>query len=444
MAGEKTVSVKTIDKIPEGKLKRAGKILKTGLKVGKNYAAYYGEKIVNKDVSKDQLDRNNAADIMESLQELKGGGLKMAQMLSMEKNILPKAYVDQFSLAQFSVPPLSSALVKKTFRAYFKKDPENVFDKFDYKSKFAASIGQVHEAWLNGKKLAVKIQYPGVGNSIQSDLALIKPMASRLLKLDLKDSEKYFSEVESKLLEETDYNLELQNSMELANSCGHLEGILFPQPYPEYSNHRILTMDWIDGIHLSEFVKEDIPKDIRNAIGEKLWYFYMYQFHKLKKVHADPHPGNIIITKDNEIGIIDFGCVKDVPQDFYEPYARLLQPHILDKPEELEAIFYDLEILYPQDSIREKEYFFNMFYNLLRLAMRPYTEKRFDFSDNEFFEELAKTGEKLSKESLTSEFKPNRGSKHFIYINRTFFGLYQLLHLLGAEIDTYQDLSQFQ
>ena len=113
-------------------------------------------------------------------------------MLSMEENILPSAYVEQFSLAQFSVPPLSAPLVKKTFKKYFGKAPEDVFDSFDYKSKFAASIGQVHEAYLNGKRLAVKIQYPGVADSIHSDLAMLKPMASKIMRVKMKDAEKYF------------------------------------------------------------------------------------------------------------------------------------------------------------------------------------------------------------------------------------------------------------
>ena len=96
-------------------------------------------------------------------------------MLSMEKNLLPSAYVERFSLAQFSVPPLSGPLVRKTFKQYFGEYPEDLFDTFATQSVNAASIGQVHLATKNGKKLAVKIQYPGVANSIGSDLALVKP-----------------------------------------------------------------------------------------------------------------------------------------------------------------------------------------------------------------------------------------------------------------------------
>ena len=150
--------MKTLDKIPTSKIQRASKLISTGAKLGVNYLKYYGEQITKtKEEAKENLDKNNAEDIYDSLKELKGSALKVAQMLSMEKNILPEAYVEKFSLSQFSVPPLSAPLVQKTFRKYFGKNPSEIFDKFDFNSVNAASIGQVHQAELNGKKLAVKI-----------------------------------------------------------------------------------------------------------------------------------------------------------------------------------------------------------------------------------------------------------------------------------------------
>ncbi|HBT09158.1 MAG TPA: ABC transporter, partial [Leeuwenhoekiella sp.] len=167
--------MKTIDHIPTNKLSRASQLVKTGVKVGGNYAKYYSKKAFNANLTRDELDDENAEDIYDGLKSLKGSALKVAQMLSMEKNILPKAYVEKFSLSQFSVPPLSAALVRKTFKKYLDKYPEDLFDTFKKDSVNAASIGQVHQATLDGKKLAVKIQYPGVADSISSDLALVKP-----------------------------------------------------------------------------------------------------------------------------------------------------------------------------------------------------------------------------------------------------------------------------
>ncbi|WP_299217387.1 AarF/UbiB family protein, partial [uncultured Dokdonia sp.] len=241
--------MKTIDHIPTNKLQRASKLVKTGAKVGVNYVKYYGEKVVNPSLTKDKLNEDNAEDIYDGLKSLKGSALKVAQMLSMEKNIMPKAYVEKFSLSQFSVPPLSAPLVRKTFKRYLGKYPEDLFDTFEAQSVNAASIGQVHKAMLDGKKLAVKIQYPGVADSISSDLALVKPIASRMFNLQGKGKEKYFKEVEDKLLEETDYTLELAQSMDMVHDCAQIPNLKFPTYYPELSSERILTMDWMDGEH---------------------------------------------------------------------------------------------------------------------------------------------------------------------------------------------------
>ena len=208
--------MKSIDRIPTSKIQRASKIVSTGLKVGVNYAKYYGQKLVSDEhQAKQDLNAANADDIYDGLKELKGSALKVAQMLSMEKNILPRAYVEKFSLAQFSVPPLSAPLVKKTFRRYFSKNPEEVFDRFSEQSINAASIGQVHKATLGEKTFAVKIQYPGVAESISSDLGLVKPIALRMFNMGARESEKYFKEIEEKLKEETDYLHELDMSVSI-------------------------------------------------------------------------------------------------------------------------------------------------------------------------------------------------------------------------------------
>src|SRR5690554_1294921 len=164
---------------------------------------------------------------------MKGSALKVAQMMSMDKTMLPQAYVEKFSLSQFSVPPLSAALVKKTFKRYFGKDTEELYDQFNYEAINAASIGQVHKAEKDGKQLAVKIQYPGVADSIGSDLAMVKPIALRMLNIKGKDAERYFKEVEEKLMEETDYDLELNQSIAVSEACKHIPNLLFPKYYSE-------------------------------------------------------------------------------------------------------------------------------------------------------------------------------------------------------------------
>ena len=426
--------MKTIDYIPTSKIQRATKLVQTGAKVGVNYLKYYGEKMVNSDLNKDKLNENNAEDIYDGLKSLKGSALKVAQMLSMDKSFLPQAYVEKFSLSQFSVPPLSAPLVLKTFKNNFGKSPYEIFDEFNANSVNAASIGQVHKAEKNGKILAVKIQYPGVANSISSDLALVKPIAIRMFNLQGKDSDKYFKEVEDKLIEETNYLLELKQSQEVVKACEKIENLVFPQYYPEFSSERIITMDWMTGIHLSEFTEINNNLEVANKIGQALWDFYMYQIHILKKVHADPHPGNFLVNEANQLIALDFGCMKQIPNDFYIPYFELINKEVIDNSKLFKEKLFELEILRPDDTTEEVEYFTTMFYDLMYLFTLPFQEEHFDFSNPEFFGNIAKLGERFAKDTNIRKMNGNRGSKHFIYMNRTFFGLYNLMFDLKATI----------
>ena len=426
--------MKTIDSIPTGKISRATRLVRTGVKVGINQLKYYGDTLVDPQNAKEKLNQNNASDIYDGLKNLKGSALKVAQMLSMDKNFLPQAYVEKFSLSQFSVPPLSAPLVRKTFYKYFGKHPEDLFDTFNSKSIAAASIGQVHQASKDGKKLAIKIQYPGIADSISSDLAMVKPVAIKMFNIKGKDSDKYFEEVEQKLLEETNYILEVKQSQQMVADCKHIEHLIFPDYYPNFSNHRIIAMDWIDGEHLSEFTKVNTNKVLSDKLGQALWDFYMYQMHELKRVHADPHPGNFLVTPKGELVAIDFGCIKVIPDSFYIPYFELAIPENINNPEIFTKKLYELEILTPTDTPEEIEFFSTLFHEMLSLFTQPMHKETFDFSDEAFFSKVADLSEKYSKDTQLRKMNGNRGSKHFLYINRTFFGLYNLMNDLGAKV----------
>ncbi len=440
--------MKTIDNIPISKLQRTSKLLSTGAKVGVNYIKYYGDKLTkSENDARSKLNENNAEDIYDGLKQLKGSALKVAQMLSMEKSIIPQAYVDKFSLAQFSVPPLSPPLVIKTFQKYFGKSPNELFDFFDNTSVNAASIGQVHLAEKNGKKLAVKIQYPGVAQSISSDLALVKPIAMKMFNIKGEGSDKYFKEVEGKLLEETNYNLEIAQSEEISNACKHIPNLLFPNYYPEWSSDRVITMDYMKGEHLSEFTAHNTDEIKSQHLGQALWDFYMFQIHELRKVHADPHPGNFLVTENGKLVALDFGCMKSIPNDFYIPYFDFLKTENIDNQEVFRSKLYELEILRVDDSKDEVEFFSEMFHELLSTFTKPFQTETFDFSNGDFFGKLSDLGERYSNSKELRKMNGNRGSKHFIYMNRTFFGLYNLMFDLKAKnikINNFTELPKTQ
>lgn len=428
--------VKEQEAIPVSKVQRAAKFISTGAKVGGNYVKHYAKKMVNPSLDKEELHQNNAEDIYKSLSQLKGSALKVAQMMSMDKNLLPRAYQDKFAMAQYSAPPLSYPLVVKTFQKYFGKTPEGLFDSFTRSAVNAASIGQVHQAKKGDQVFAVKIQYPGVADSVSSDLKLVRPFALRLLNMNEKELDHYMEEVEERLLEETDYQLEIERSREISNACSHIPNLKFPGYYDEYSSERIITMDWISGLHIKEWMETNPSQDAKNQIGQALWDFYHHQVHELKQVHADPHPGNFIVQKDGTLGIIDFGCVKVIPEDFYQGYFALIKKDLVMKEEELNQIFYDLDFISDKDTEEEKIYFKGVFKEMISLLGKPFHVDRFDFANDGYFEQIFQLGDRISNDKMFKNSRQARGSRHGLYINRTYFGLYNLLNQLQAEVDT--------
>ena len=423
-------------KIPTSKVQRAAKLFSTGAKVGSNYVKYYAKKAIGNEHAKEELDEANANDIYASLSELKGSALKVAQIMSMDKNMMPQAMQDKFSLAQYSAPPLSYPLVVKTFRQHFGKGPTDIFDTFTKNAVNAASIGQVHKATKDGKTLAVKVQYPGVAESVKSDLKMVKPIAMKMLGLKESEVHQYFEEVETKLLEETDYDFELQQSVEIATASKDLKGFVFPKYYPEYSCKRVLTMDWIEGKHMKEYLATNPSQEARNEIGQKLWNLYDFQVNNIRAIHADPHPGNFIIKDDGTIGLIDFGCVKRIPEDFYQMYFQLLNSKIMDNDEKLRELFFKLEFIFKDEPKSSQDLFFNVFKDSMNLLIKPFVTETFDFSDKKYFDDLFEMGESLKSRKDLRKNGVARGSRHILYINRTYFGLFALLNDLGATINT--------
>jgi len=430
--------------IPTGKVERASKFVGTGLKVGANYLRHYTRKLIDPSTTKDELHADNAEDIYDTLSGLKGSALKVAQMLSMDKGMLPKAYTERFAMSQYSAPPLSGPLVVNTFIKTLGKTPAQLFDRFDMQASNAASIGQVHKASKWGRELAVKIQYPGVANSVKSDLRIVKPFALRIVGMNEVDMDKYFDEIEGKLLEETDYRLELRRSIEASAQCAHIKNLVFPAYYPELSSDRVITMDWLQGFHLKEFLERNPSQEVRNSIGQALWDFYQFQVHQLKKVHADPHPGNFLMRDDGTVAVFDFGCIKEIPENFYVNYFLLTNPEVLKDEVRRREIYTHLEMIHPSDTEKEIVFFSELFQKMIDMLTLPFTRKTFDFGDDSYFTAIYEYMDYLSNLKEVRESKVARGSRHSLYVNRTYFGLYSILSDLKANIKTGESFPVFQ
>lgn len=427
------------ESIRSGAVGRMAALGGAGARVGVNYLKHYGRSMVGaKDPEsrrklREDLDAKNAETVYETFSKLKGGPLKLAQMLSIDKNLLPAAYARQFAQAQSSVPPLSYPLVARTFRREFGKGPEEVFEHFEKKASHGASIGQVHRARHKGRDYAVKVQYPGVAQSLRSDLAVVKPIALRLLGLRESDVDSYFREVETRLLEETDYRHELARSVELTKASAHLEGVRFPAYHPDLSTGRILTSDWIDGIPLDLFADGEAAQRERDRIGQALWDFYSHQVHDLLVFHADPHPGNFLV-KEGELWVLDFGCTKKISREFYRKQFRFLDPRLESDPALLQQALRDLDVILPEDGPEQIATITSLCMIWLELLARPFRSGTFDFGDPAFLKSIYDLGEENRRADHLRTMRGQRGSPDTIYVNRAFFGLYSLLGRLRARV----------
>jgi predicted unusual protein kinase regulating ubiquinone biosynthesis (AarF/ABC1/UbiB family) len=152
--------------------------------------------------------------------------------------------------------------------------------------------------------------------------------------------------------------------------------------------------------------------------------------HELKMLNADPHPGNFLFRMDGSIGVLDFGCTKKLTPKLYEDYFRLADPTLFEDRERAKEALLAIEILRTTDEGEREDYLIELFARLIGLISRPYHEGRFNFADDSFYEEMTELGMEIS------ELKELRGTKDFLFINKTYYGLFGLFHELGVELNT--------
>lgn len=421
------------DDFPSSKLERGKIFAKTGLKVGTNYAKRYLKKSIGQKESDEegqQFHTDNARQVFNEFTKLRGTALKIAQSLSMDEGVLPGEFAEVMSEAQYSVPPINKALARSIMKKELGGYPEALFARFNPEAIAAASIGQVHEAWLkDGQKAAVKIQYPNVRNTIHSDLAMAKSLIKRLAKRGA-NLDDYFDEVEATLMEETDYQQEGEY-IEYFHRRFSGEAVVTPRWIEELSSRKVLTMTFVEGKHLKELLETDPSQEQRNHFGQLLWDFFHDQVEQRNFIHADTHPGNFFFRDDGRLGVIDFGCVKKFDEEFTQNYMQLLPMHLNGDEEAIRNLYTRLDIIkeHPDNPKREEE-FFQFCKNYGETFARPYMEDEFDFGDPSFKRRINHYAKKMP---IMNE---PRGDKNFIYSTKVHMGLYSILMKLQARIDT--------
>ena len=261
---------------------------------------------------------------------LRGAIMKIGQTLAAYPNILPDQFVEALSKLHFEAPPMHYALLREHVRNELGADPEELFAEFETKAFAAASLGQVHRARLKtGELVAVKIQYPNIARTIRADfrnmMAVFAPM--RLTK-DWDNLREQWDDIREMLEWETDYKREASFLKRARAVFTEDEGIVIPAVHEDYSSERVLTMEYIDGVHLDDYLATRPSQEARDRYGHRLMLASFRIAHAARLWYADSNPGNYLFLEDGRLGILDFGCCRefsDAEWDFYKQVGRASQ-----------------------------------------------------------------------------------------------------------------------
>src|SRR6266567_886685 len=298
----------------------AGLAGRTALGIGKRLGGRPAELVAQ------EIQQRTAEQIFRVLGELKGGAMKLGQALSIFEAALPPEiagpYRATLTRLQESAPPLPASTVHRVLAGDLGPGWREQFLHFDDRPAAAASIGQVHRAvWLDGRDVAVKIQYPGAGRALMADFTQLSRFARLFGRLSPGlEIKPLLAELRERVLEELDYSLEADAQRAFASVYDGDAEIAVPRVVA--SAPKVIVTEWIDGTALSRIFAHGTHAQ-RDRAGYLLALLHYSAPQRARLLHADPHPGNFRLCADNRLGVVDFGAVARLPEGSPEPLGRM-------------------------------------------------------------------------------------------------------------------------
>lgn len=330
--------------IPTGRLRRLSRLTGAATAATARHALQKLREVITppgeQEAQRASVVRRTAQDVVNVLAELKGAALKVGQLMSLEPQLLPQDLREALTHLQRTVPAMPYAQVQKVIQEAFGEPVDKVFASFDPEPMGAASIGQVHRATApDGTALAVKVQYPGVADSIDSD---VDNLASVLRVARMVTSgvplEEYLEGLRKTLKRETDYQAEADNLVRYGQRFTVFPWVRVPRAFPELTRRTVLSMERMEGRQLDEHVREVDPARRDEIVGR--WVeFFMRSMHELHTLHADPHPGNFMVDAEGRLVLLDFGCMCDFDPHFPNGLLDILRAQWRGEAERLPALF---------------------------------------------------------------------------------------------------------
>jgi len=294
-----------------GRIKRYAKV--TGA-VGGIAARVAGQRYLGLNLGKQEM----PADLKSALGNLKGPVMKVAQILATIPDALPDEYVEELRQLQSNAPSMGRLFVKRRMSAELGKDWQNRFNSFNQEAVAAASLGQVHKAEsLDRQTVACKLQYPDMNSAVEADLKQLRLAMSIYQRYDNAiNASEIYKELSARIREELDYIREGRNMALYRLMLANEETVHVPDLIESASTDRLLTMTWLDGVPILDFIKNNPELEMRNRVAENMFRAWYVPFYLYGIIHGDPHLGNYSIRPNGDINLLDFGCIRVFPPTF--------------------------------------------------------------------------------------------------------------------------------
>jgi aarF domain-containing kinase len=327
-----------------------------------------------------------ALQLLATMGYLRGAVMKLGQLLANLPEVVPEEIAEVLAKLHFEAPPMHFAMVREVFFDEFDREPEEIFASFDRHPFAAASLGQVHRARLHsGEEVAVKIQYPNIARTIKSDLRNLRVLLQPLsYGRDWRDILDKLRDIEQTLLRETDYRQEAGFLTQARSLFVPWDRVVIPRVFTEQSSGRVLTTEYLPGCHLDRFLEGTPSQEERDHFTDLLTMATFRLYYRLHWLFADPHPGNFIFMNDGRLGLIDFGCTKEMNDEEWQFSNEAIQAALVgDQAGVDQALARSCLFTSPQEMeparlavIRQGFYW----------VMEPWLhEGQFNFGDRDFF-----------------------------------------------------------
>ena len=408
-----------------GRIKRYAKV--TGA-VGGIAARVAGQRYLGLNLGKQEM----PADLKSALGNLKGPVMKVAQILATIPDALPDEYVEELRQLQSNAPSMGRLFVKRRMSAELGKDWQNSFNSFNQEAVAAASLGQVHKAEsLDGQTVACKLQYPDMNSAVEADLKQLRLAMSIYQRYDNAiNASEIYKELSARIREELDYIREGRNMALYRLMLAKEETVHVPDLIETASTDRLLTMTWLDGVPILDFIKNNPELEMRNLVAKNMFRAWYVPFYLYGIIHGDPHLGNYSIRPNGDINLLDFGCIRVFPPTFVKGVIDLYIG-LRDGDEELAVNAYrtwGFENL-DRDTIDVLNHWARFVYSpLMEDKIRRIQETNSGVYGKEVVEKVHKELRRLNG------VKPPR---EFVLMDRAAIGLGSVFLHLNAEVNWY-------